>query len=223
MARCVTTSTPGERGRRRGGQHEADIVEGAPQDTLVGGDVGPHADHAMPSIVSCCQSRLRYRRTPRLGKVGRAGDDRDVMPGATQARQCSKGARGRRIDLGREVVGQEQDVHISPTEAARCRPISRRAWSQMEDMRFNLKFRTRRWSTHFRMTHDQGRAGNSNPSSKRPLGSILTTRFTRGHPGADSEATAPGRCASACACWARAARLNLRAKPPDSSPPEHRS
>ena len=118
-----TRPEPGS--RQSGRDHVREEVEAAAHASPVGRQVGPHphrADAVDP--LDLATTVLVALEGHAGGNVGHAGEHRDaVSESRPLARQCMH-ARRRRVVLGDEVMGQEEDVH--PRRPAHS---SQKTWS----------------------------------------------------------------------------------------------
>ncbi len=113
---------PDERAGRAGRGQVREVVEAAAHAPLVGREPGPDADRAdAVDPLLLVQLVLVALVDHAGGDVGRAGQHRDTVPAARPLPRHAVHARGRGVVLGREVVGQEQDVHAARASVTRPR------------------------------------------------------------------------------------------------------
>ena len=97
-----------------GREHEGHVVGRALGEALVGAQVGADAQHLDAVLLLPGVERIPEARIDHAAGVARvAGQDRDPVAGAHPALGVLVGARGRGVHLGREIVAQKEDMHVS--------------------------------------------------------------------------------------------------------------
>ena len=97
------------------GRHERQEVERAQHDAFVAGDEGLHPNNAHAvARLRLAPAVLPAGEQAAVGKVGRAGDHGHLVT-RPRIQWCARSddARRRRVGLGREILGEEEDAHVS--------------------------------------------------------------------------------------------------------------